>query len=74
MNKGEGVGRREREVGKEEGRKGRKAGKGERQERAIGMTHFRKGNDRRAVGSILSHPHLKLGLDYSSVSSIVIRK
>lgn len=28
MNKGEGVGRREREVDKEEGRKGRKEGKG----------------------------------------------
>lgn len=68
MNKGEEVGRREREVGKEEGRRG------ERKETSIGMTHFRKGNDRTAVGSILSHPHLKLGLDYSSVSSIVIRK
>lgn len=69
MNKGEGVGRRERE------KLVRKSGgEGDRKERAIGMTHFRKGNDRTAVGSILSHSHLQLGLDYSSVSSIVIRK
>lgn len=28
---------------------------------SMGMTHFRKGNDRTAVGSILSHPHSQTG-------------
>lgn len=62
------MGRREREklVRK-------RGGEGERKETTIGMTHFGKGNDRTALGSIPSHRHLQLGLDYSSVSSIVIR-